>query len=104
MTIFAYKGRIPEEDTPLYLAPFFNVTRGSVCLGNSTLVKPENMDFHALQEYWEKRFWLSEFSHLGGQDNPTHSNLVLVTEQARDSPFNEDELNQLDNQLKDILS
>ena len=37
MTIFAYKGRIPEEDTPLYLAPFFNVTRGSVCLGSSTL-------------------------------------------------------------------
>lgn len=104
MTIFAYKGRIPEEDTPLYLAPFFNVTRGSVCLGSSTLEKPENMDFHALQEYWEKRFWLSEFSHLGGQDNPTHSNLVLVTEQARDSPFNEDELKPLDKQLKDILS
>lgn len=104
MTVFAYKGRKPEEDTPLYLAPFFNVTRGSVCLGNSTLGKPENMSFHALQEYWEKRFWLSEFSHLGGQDNPTRNNLVLVTEQARDRPFNEDELRPLDKQLKDILS
>lgn len=72
--------------------------------GQLHIGKPENMDFHALQEYWEKRFWLSEFSHLGGQDNPTHSNLVLVTEQARDSPFNEDELKPLDKQLKDILS
>ena len=105
MTIFAYKGRRkPEEDTPLYLAPFFNVTHGSVCLGSSTLKRPEKMSFHALLEYWEKRFWLSEFSHLGGQDNPTHSNLVLVTEQARDSPFNEDELKPLNKQLKDILS
>jgi len=104
MTIFAYKGRTPEEDTPLYLAPFFNVTRGSVCLGSSTLVKPENMDFHALQEYWEKRFWLSEFSHLGGSENPTRGNLVSVTEQARERPFNNDELKPANKQLKDILS
>ena len=104
MTIFAYKGRTPEEDTPLYLAPFFNVTRGSVCLGSSTLKKPENMDFHALLEYWEKRFWLSEFSHLGGSENPTRGNLVLVTEQARERSFNNDELKPANKQLKDILS
>ena len=104
MTIFAYKGRTPEEDTPLYLAPFFNVTRGSVCLGSSPLVNPENMDFHALQEYWEKRFWLSEFSHLGGSENPTRGNLVSVTEQARERPFNNDELKPANKQLKDILS
>ena len=33
MDIFAYKGKKPDGRTPLYLAPFFNVTGGSVCLG-----------------------------------------------------------------------
>ena len=66
--------------------------------------KPENMDFHALLEYWEKRFWLSEFSHLGGSENPTRGNLVLVTEQARERSFNNDELKPANKQLKDILS
>lgn len=64
MDIFAYKGKKPDGRTPLYLAPFFNVTGGSVCLGNSTLEKPESLDFHTLLEYWEKRFWLSEFPIL----------------------------------------
>ena len=52
MDIFAYKGKKPDGRTPLYLAPFFNVTGGSVCLGNSTLEKPESLDFHTLLEYW----------------------------------------------------
>lgn len=50
MDIFAYKGKKPDGRTPLYLAPFFNVTGGSVCLGNSTLEKPESLDFHTLLE------------------------------------------------------
>lgn len=104
MNIFAYKGKKPDERTALYLAPFFNVTGASVCLGSSTLKKPESLDFQTLLEYWEKRFWLSEFSHLGGQANPTHNNLVSVTEQARDLPFNDDELKPANKRLKDILS
>ena len=31
------------------------------------LTPPEDMTFSKLLEYWEKRFWLSEFSHLGKQ-------------------------------------
>ena len=80
------------------------MTGASVCLGSSTLKKPESLDFQTLLEYWEKRFWLSEFSHLGGQTNPTHSNLVSVTEQARNLPFNDDELKPANKRLKDILS
>ena len=71
LEIFAYKGEAPAEDSPLFLAPFFNVTGSSVCLGNASLIPPENMTFSKLLEYWEKRFWLSEFSHLGGSRNPT---------------------------------
>ena len=93
----------PDGRTPLYLAPFFNVTGGSVCLGNSTLEKPESLDFHTLLEYWEKRFWLSEFSHLGGGKNPTRNNLVLVTERMREQPFDNDELQPINKRLKDIL-
>ena len=103
MDIFAYKGKKPDGRTPLYLAPFFNVTGGNVCLGNSTLEKPESLDFHTLLEYWEKRFWLSEFSHLGGSRNPTESNLVSVTEKARTNPFDYNELKPMDRQLKDLL-
>ena len=103
MDIFAYKGKKPDGRTPLYLAPFFNVTGGSVCLGNSTLEKPESLDFHTLLEYWEKRFWLSEFSHLGGGKNPTRNNLVLVTERMREQPFDNDELQPINKRLKDIL-
>ena len=92
LEIFAYKGEAPAEDSPLFLAPFFNVTGSSVCLGNASLTPPENMTFSKLLEHWEKRFWLSEFSHLGGSRNPTESNLVSVTEKARTNPFDYNEL------------
>ena len=58
----------------------------------------------SLTEYWEKRFWLSEFSHLGGSRNPTGSNLVSVTEKARANPFDENELKPMNKQLKDLLA
>ena len=37
LDIFSYKGGKPVENSPLFLAPFFNVTGSSVCLGNATL-------------------------------------------------------------------
>lgn len=104
LDIFSYKGKRPKEKTELYLAPFFNVKGSSVCLGSSTLKKPQEIDFKELQAYWEKRFWLSEFSHLGGTRNPTLSNLVAVTENARNHPFNYEELESTGKHLKDILS
>lgn len=104
LNVHAFKGKAPDDNTELYLAPFFNVTGSSVCLGHSSLEKPQKMDFFGFQEYWEKRFWLSEFSHLGGSKNPTRSNLVSVTEQARNHPFDYSKLQSSGKQLKDILS
>ena len=104
LDIFSYKGEKPVENSSLFLAPFFNVTGSSVCLGNAALTPPEDMTFSKLLEYWEKRFWLSEFSHLGGNRNPTGSNLVSVTEKARANPFDENELNPMNKQLKDLLA
>lgn len=103
MDVHAFKGTVPQEQTELYLAPFFNVTGADVCLGNSSLEKPLDTDFSGFQEYWEKRFWLSEFSHLGGSRNPTRSNLVSVTEKVRENPFDYSELRPSGKKLKDIL-
>lgn len=104
LDIYAFKGKRPEENTELYRAPFFNVTRSKVCLGSTSLAVPQNPTYAELLAYWEKRFWTSEFSHLGGQCNPTKNNLVIVTEKARNAPFDEEELQPLNIKLKDILS
>ena len=96
-------GKRPVETTPLFRAPFFNVTGSSVCLGSCSLEKPQNPTFLSLLEYWEKRFWLTEFSHLGGNVNPTVSNLVIVTENIRNNPFDMNELTPMNKKLKDIL-
>lgn len=103
MEIYAYKSDKPEERTELFTAPFFNVSGASVCLGSAKLDKPTNPTYTDLLEYWEKRFWLTEFSHLGSGGNPTKSNLVLVTKAAQDAPFNLDELKPLNKTLKTIL-
>ena len=104
MRIYAYKENVPGPDTVLYAAPFFNVTGSSVCLGNARIELPKDLTYEKLLQYWERKFWLTEFSHLGGNGNPTKSNLVLVTKAARDRDFNLDELKQLNNmKLKDIL-
>lgn len=104
LNIYAYKDSIPKPETQLFAAPFFNVSGASVCIGNAKIEKPRHPTYKSFMEYWEKKFWLTEFSHLGSRGNPTASNLVLVTKAARNAPFNTDELKPLDNlKLKDIL-
>jgi PRTRC genetic system protein B len=69
----------PTESTPLYRAPFHNIyTDGSVCLGSAQVKKPAQKTYANLMKYWEDLFWLSEFSHLNGSDNPTKTNLALL--------------------------
>ena len=104
MNIYAYKDKELKTDSALYAAPFFNVTGAGVCLGSAKIDSPKDLTYANLLEYWEKKFWLTEFSHLGGNGNPTKSNLVLVTKAAKDSPFDLEELKPLNNlKLKDIL-
>ncbi len=104
MNVYAFMETFPTPESRLYAAPFFNVTGASVCMGNARIEKPKNPTYRKLIEYMEKLFWLTEFSHLGGNINPTRSNLVLVTKAARDAPFNLGELKPLKKlKLKDIL-
>lgn len=85
LDIYAFKSKQLDGKSKLYKAPLFNVTGESVCLGSAKLNFPENPTFSDLIAYWEKNFWLTEFSHLGGNVNPTKSNLVTVTKNSTES-------------------
>ena len=91
LDVYAFKAKKPETESLLYKAPLFNVTGQKVCLGNAKINFPDNLTFEDYIMYWEKKFWLSEFSHLGGSMNPTKNNLVTVTRNMTGS-FDYDEL------------
>jgi len=102
--LFAYKAKRITANTQLYSAPFFNVRpkEGSVCLGNARVLVPEKNTFDFFIRGWENRFFLSKFSQvLGG--NPTKTNLVRVTLNAKQS-FDHSELLPIKKlKLKDLL-
>ena len=60
--VFAYKGRQrPDADTPLFVAPFFNVwSTGNICVGSARL--PKGNQVHQ-SEAWEEAFFRSYFTH-----------------------------------------
>lgn len=91
-----------KPEGKLYKAPFFNIANGSVCLGNSNINIQENPTFENIIEYWEKRMWLSEFTHLGGSNNPTKNNLVTVTKKSK-RKFDCEELIKMIITLKSLL-
>jgi PRTRC genetic system protein B len=91
LDIYAFTEEKPEPDSILYKAPLFNVTEKSVCLGNAKINFPDNPTFQEYIDFWEKKFWQTEFSHLGADGNPTKNNLVIVTENSTES-FDYEEL------------
>jgi len=99
LDIYAFKGRKPNI---LYKAPFFNTSNGKVCLGNAKIEYPQKPSFFDIIKYWEDKFWLTEFSHLGGDGNPTKNNLVVVTKNAKES-FNYKELLPMNITIKNLL-
>lgn len=60
--VYAVKGKDrPTPDTPLYLAPFFNVyVNGEICTGNVSIPKGSTTDTISA---WEKAFFDSYFTH-----------------------------------------
>lgn len=83
LELYAFRSKRITGNTQLYTAPFFNVSAGShkVCLGNAKLDKPGRLTFTNLMEYWEKMFFLSEFSHIL-HSNPVKGNLVSMTKNS----------------------
>ena len=91
LNVYAFKEEKPTAESKLYKAPLFNVTDERVCLGNPKIDFPNYPTFENYILYWEKKFWHTEFTHLGGHRNPTKSNLVAVTKKMTDA-FNYNEL------------
>lgn len=100
LDLYAFMGKKPKDK--LYKAPFFNTTNGSVCLGNAKIEYPENPTFQDLINYWEKKFWLTEFTHLGGSMNPTKGNLIQVTKDSIKS-FDQKQLIEMGITFKELL-
>ena len=100
LNVYAFKEVKPKDK--LFKAPFFNTTDGSVCLGNSKIEYPNNPSYEDIIAYWEKMFWLTEFTHLGGSCNPTKHNLVNVTKQSKEH-FDYDELIEMKITLQSLL-
>ncbi|MDH6310929.1 PRTRC genetic system protein B [Dysgonomonas sp. PFB1-18] len=101
LDVYAFKGDKPKDK--LFHAPFFNTTQGSVCLGSATLDYPENPSYPDFIAYWEKKFWLTTFTHLGGSQNPTKHNLVSVIKKSK-TKFDMDELIPSTKTLNQLLS
>lgn len=80
LDVFALaKDSRPTETTALCRAPFHNVSKeGDVCLGSAKVKKPADNTYTSLMKYWEDMFWLSEFTHLTGDENPTKTNINLL--------------------------
>jgi hypothetical protein len=85
LDIYAFSEEKPAMDSVLYKAPLFNVSQERVCLGNARINFPDNPTFMEYINYWEKKFWQSEFSHLGSDGNPTKNNLVIVTKNSTET-------------------
>lgn len=61
-----------------------NVSDTGVCLGNSKVEPPKQSTFNKLICYWEKMFWMSEFSHILDV-NPIKGNLATLTKHLIES-------------------
>jgi PRTRC genetic system protein B len=70
LTVYALENDTrPQSATKLFHAPFFNVDDdGDVCLGNANVKKPKDPSYTDIMKYWEDLFWLSEFSHVNGEE------------------------------------
>jgi len=99
LDVYAFKGKKPKSE--LFKAPYFNVSDAAVCLGVAKVAYPDNPSFSDFLKYWEDKFWLTEFSHLGR--NPIKGNLVLVTKKSKEK-FDEKVLLPSDKTLKDLLN
>lgn len=87
--VFAVKGdRRPEMDTQLYVAPFFNMTEGSLCLGNALSPGKNNA-----YKDWEAAVYESAFSEdrlnekrIKEPDTLSHLWKTLISDKAKVFP------------------
>lgn len=67
----------PDESTPLFHAPFFNIyENGNVCMGTVDVRIKNSASLEEFTESWEHYFFNSYFSHLMNNHNPIKGNCV----------------------------
>lgn len=98
----------PKETDKLFKAPFYNIYNdGQVCLGSARIAKPKVRTYANVIKYWEDLFWLSEFSSLHGNENPTKSNINTLWKGMIGKPKKWSDMNELiphkKKSLKDLL-
>lgn len=102
LSLYAFCGDYP--DSQLYRAPYFNVSPTYVCLGSAHVPEITEMTYQNIIDYWEKLFWLSEFSHIL-DGNPVKTNLSILTKELANTnkPFPKSELLPITLTLKKII-
>lgn len=104
--VFALKSnRRPNESTPLYYAPFFNVyENGNVCMGTVNVQIKESTSVEEFTSSWEQYFFNSYFSHLNDQ-NPIKGNCVCLWNDLINTgkPFPKEVLKKTNKTLKNLL-
>lgn len=102
----AFKGERPEANAQALQGTIFQHPRhkreGSAW--ETPHCKPAEPHVQPVAEILGETLLDERVLHLGSGGNPTRSNLVLVTEKARNAPFDESELKLSGKQLKDLLT
>lgn len=79
LQVFAIKDKTPQADTPLFQAPFFNLSQnGRVCMGNVQVKIPKDCALETFLNLWQNYFFNSYFTHLLGDFPPVKGNIVQL--------------------------
>ena len=87
LIVFAIQDKSPDEDTPLFHAPFFNLSQdGRVCMGNVKVKIPKDCSLENFISLWQDYFFNSYFTHLLGDFLPVQGNIVQLWQGLVNSP------------------
>jgi len=107
LTVYAIKGKAkPNENTPLYHAPFFNVyANGGVCMGTVNIKTEQLTCLEEFMTQWEAYFFGSYFSHSINGNSSTKSDTRALWQELRKTgaDFPQQELMKTRFTLKQLL-
>lgn len=99
-------GRRPKASTPLYHAPFFNISdNGNVCMGTIDVNTQKSASLEEFIAAWENYFFNSYFSHLMQGHNPVNGNCVNIWKKLikTGDAFPNETLLRINRTFKDLL-
>ena len=107
LQVFALKGKSkPNADTPLYYAPFFNLSQdGSVCMGTVNINIDRQTALEQFMYQWQSYFFNSYFTHTLGHHRHCKGNLIELWQEqvGAGRNFPQDELIKNGRKLKDLI-